>query len=257
MWGCRRLGEEKAMETRAESKAIWARTGAVALPLGVILLLAATAVHPSRENPMSHEAVFREYALSDGWIPIHFTQWVAALVFFGGLIALYFAMTPKREGPTVLARFGLAGVVLTAAAITMLQAVDGIGLKWAVDAWVDAPADQEPSTFAAAMALRWTEYAVQSYSNILLGLTLIFFGLAIALSNAYSRWPGWLAAAAGVSWIIHGLMVPYIGLFDSPPRGVALVLTTGWAFVMAVLMWRSVSRGHATRAASPEGPVTA
>jgi hypothetical protein len=49
--GCSRLGEEKAMETRAESKAIWARTGAIALPLGVILPLVATAVHPSRENP--------------------------------------------------------------------------------------------------------------------------------------------------------------------------------------------------------------
>src|SRR5688500_12380578 len=168
----------EVMETRAESKALWARTGAVALPLGVILLLAATAAHPSRENPMNHEAVFREYALSDGWIPIHFTQWVAALVFFGGLIALYFAMTVNREGPTVLARFGLAGVVLTAAAITMLQAVD---------ACVDAPTDQESSTFAAAKALRWTEYAIQSYSNILLGLTLIFFGLAVALNNVYSR----------------------------------------------------------------------
>jgi hypothetical protein len=244
------------MKARAESMVLWARTGAIALPLGVILLLAATAVHPSRENPMNHEAVFREYALSEGWIAIHFMQWVAALVFFGGLVALYFAMTAKREGPTVLARFGLVGVVLTAAAITMLQAVDGVGLKWAVDTWVGAPADQEPSTFAAAMALRWTEYALQSYSNILLGLTLIFFGLAIALNHAYAGWPGWLAVGAGVAWIIHGLMVPYIGLFDSPARGVALVLTTVWAFLMAVLMRRSVSRGPA-RSTSSEGPVPA
>lgn len=244
------------METRAESKAPWARTGAIALPLGVVLLLAATAVHPSRENVMDHEAVFREYALSGDWIAIHFAQWVAALVFFGGLVALYFAMTAGRDG-NVLARFGLVGVVLTGAAITMLQAVDGVGLKWAVDAWVGAPADQEPASFAAAMVLRWTEYALQSYSNILLGLTLILFGLAISLSDVYSRWPGWLAAGAGVAWIIHGLMVPYVGLFDSPARGIALVLTAGWAIVMAVLLWRSVGRGRTSLAASPEGPVTA
>lgn len=74
-------------------------------PLGVILLLVATAVHPSRENNMNHEAVFKEYPLSDGWIPIRFTQWVPALVFFSGLIALCIAMTAQREGPTVLARF--------------------------------------------------------------------------------------------------------------------------------------------------------
>lgn len=245
------------METQAEMKALWARTGAIALPLGVFLLVAATAVHPSREDVMNHEAVFREYALSEGWIAIHFTQWVAGLIFFGGLVALYFAMAAKREGASALARFGLAGVVVTAAAITMLQAVDGVALKWAVDAWANAPTDQEPSTFAAAMALRWTEYALQSYSNILLGLTLIFFGLATALDEAYSRWPGWLAVGAGAAWIVHGLMVSYVGLFDSAPRGVALVLMAAWAFVMAVLMWRSVGRGHAARAASPEGPVTA
>jgi hypothetical protein len=245
------------METREEARALSARIGAIALPLGVILLFAATAVHPSEEDVMDNTAVFREYAQSQGWIAIHFAQWVAALLFFGGLVALYFAMAPRREGPTVLARFGLTGVVLTAAGITMLQAVDGVALKWAVGAWVDAPADQEPSTFAAALTLRWTEYALQSYSNILLGLTLIFFGLAIAFSNAYARWPGWVAAAAGVAWIVHGLMVAYIGLFHSAPRGVALALTAAWAAVMAVLMWRSVGRGHAASAASPEGPVTA
>lgn len=245
------------MESRVEPRALSARIGAIGLPLGVILLLLATAVHPSRENAMDNTAVFEEYAQSDGWIAIHFTQWVASLLFFGGLVALYFAMTAKREGPAALARFGLVGVVLTAAAITMLQAVDGVALKWAVDAWVDAPADQEGSTFAAAMALRWTEYALQSYSNILLGLTLILFGLAIATGNAYSRWPGWLAAGSGVAWIIHGLMVSYIGLFDSAPRGVALVLTAGWAFVMAVLMWRSGGRDHAVQGQAPADPGTA
>ena len=245
------------METRVESTTLWGRTGAIALPLGVILLVAATAVHPSREDVMNHTAVFREYAQTDAWIAIHFTQWLASLVFFGGLVALYFAMTPRREGPTALARFGLAAVVLTTAAITMLQAVDGIALKWAVDAWADAPANQESSALSAAMGLRWTEYALQSYSNILLGLTLVFFGLAIAFGSVYSRWPGWLAAASGVAWIIHGLMVSYVGLFDSAPRLVALVLLAVWAFVMAVQMWPSGRRGHAARTAAPAGPVTA
>jgi hypothetical protein len=43
--------------------------------------------------------------------------------------------------------------------------------------------------------------------------------------------------------------VPYIGLFDSPPRGVALILMAVWAFVMAYLMWRNSSR---VRVARPE-----
>jgi hypothetical protein len=238
-----------------EPSALWERIGAIAIPLGVILLVAATAVHPSREAVMNHTAVFTEYAETDGWIAIHFTQWVAALVFFGGLVALYYAITSKGERPGVLARFGLAAVVLTAAAITTLQAVDGIALKWAVDAWVAAPAEQEPAALSAAMGLRWSEYALQSYSNILLGLTLIFFGLAIAYGYAYARWPGWLAAASGIAWIVHGLMVSYVGLFDSAPRLVALVLLAAWAFVMAVQMWPR-SHGRTTRSAAPTGPAT-
>jgi hypothetical protein len=89
-----------------------------------------------------------------------------------------------------------------------------------------------------------TEYALQSYSNILLGLTFILYGLAIALGTVYPRWLGWIAAGSGVAWIVHGLMVPYVGLFDSVPRLVAIVLTALWAFSMAFVMWRNSSRGR-------------
>ena len=106
------------------------------------------------------------------------------------------------------------------------------------------------------MGLRWTEYALQSYSNILLGLTLIFFGLALASGRAYSRWPGWLAVVSGVAWIIHGLMVSYVGLFDSVPRLAALAFMAVWAFVMAFQMWPGGGRGRAARTAAPAGPVT-
>jgi hypothetical protein len=196
-----------------------------------------------------------KYAQSDSWIAIHLVQWFGGLLFFGGLVALYYSITAKSESVGAgMARFGLAGAVLTLASITILQAVDGVALKWAVDAWASAPADQEAAAFAAAEALRWTEYSLQSFSNILLGLTLILYGLAIAVGPAYPRWVGWVAVGSGVAWIVHGLMVPYIGLFDSPPRGMALILMSVWAFAMAYLMWRNGSRGRIrrTRSATPQ-----
>jgi hypothetical protein len=246
--------EENVMDARVGAEAITTRIGAVAFPLALIVYVVATAIHPSREDPMDNPAVFMEYAQSDSWIAVHFGQWLGVLLLFAGLVALYYSITTKSEaGAAVLARFGLAAAVLTAASLTMLQAVDGVALKWAVDDWASAPADQEAAAFAAAEAVRWTEYALQSYSNILLGLTLILYGLAIALSTVYPRWLGWVAAGSGVAWIVHGLMVPYIGLFDSPPRGVALVLMSLWAFIMAFLMWRNSSRG---RIARPEESAT-
>jgi hypothetical protein len=106
-----------------------------------------------------------------------------------GLVALYYSITTKPEAGAGVVRFGLAGAVLTAASFTILRAVDGVALKWAVDGWASASADQEAAAFAAAEALRWTEYGLQGYSNILLGLTLVLYGLAIAL--AASTPAGW------------------------------------------------------------------
>ena len=242
------------MDARMGAEAITTRIGAIALPLGIILLVVSTAIHPSSEDAMDNPAVFMEYAQSDSWIAVHLAQWFAALLIIGGLVALYYSITTKPEADAGVARFGLAAAVLTGASVTMLQAVDGVALKWAVDAWASAPADQEVAAFAAAEVLRWTEYSLQSFSNILLGLTLILYGLAIALGTVYPRWLGWVAVGSGVAWIIHGLMVPYIGFFPSIPRGVAQVLLYLWAFIMAVLMWRNSSLGRIARpeSAAPE-----
>ncbi len=53
------------MDARMGVEAVTTRIGAVALPLGIILLLVATAIHPSREHPMDNLAVFMEYAQTD------------------------------------------------------------------------------------------------------------------------------------------------------------------------------------------------
>src|SRR5215207_8849654 len=128
------------MDARMGAEAITTRIGAIALPLGVILLVVSTAFHPSREDIMDNPAVFMEYAQSDSWIAVHLAQWFAALLLIGGLVALYYSITTKPEANAAVARFGFAAALLTGASLTMLQAVDGVALKWAVDAWASAPA---------------------------------------------------------------------------------------------------------------------
>src|SRR5215203_7002475 len=195
---CGPRGEENVMDARMGEEAISNRAGAVALPLAIIVFVVSTAIHPSGEV-MNNPVIFMVYAQDDSWIAVHFGQWLGVLLLFGGLVALYYSITAKTEsaGAGVVARFGLAAAVLAAASLTMLQAVDGVALKWAVDAWVNAPADQEAAAFAAAEGLRWSEYSLQSYSNILLGLTLILYGLAIALGAVFPRWLGWVAVGSG------------------------------------------------------------
>jgi uncharacterized MnhB-related membrane protein len=240
-------GEEDVMDAPSGTEALTTRIGAIALPLGIILHVVAKAFHPSLEDAMDNRAVFMEYAQSNSWVAGHFAQWFAVLLLLGGLGALYYSITTKSELGAAVARFGLGAVVLTAASYTMLQAVDGVALKWAVDAWASAPAHHEAAAFAAAEALRWTEYGIQSLFTILLALALVLYGLAMVLGTVYPRWLGWVAMGSGVAWIAHGLRVPYIGLFLSIAAVVATVLLFSWTFIMAFLMWRNSNRGRIVR----------
>ena len=234
--------------------AITTRIGAVALPLGVIVIAVSEYFHPAREDPMDNVAVFMEYAHSDIWTAVHLGEYFGFLLLLGGLVALYYSVSAKPGMGAGLAPFGLAAAVTTAGSYTVLQAVDGITLKRAVDAWASAPADQQTAAFAAAEAVRWTEIAMNSFSNFLSGLTLLLFGLAIGLGRIYPRWVGWMAAVSGAAFMYHGaVVVAYEGFVPSIPKLVGLALLAVWAFIMAVLMWRNGSRRQRTaRAGSLE-----
>jgi 1,4-dihydroxy-2-naphthoate octaprenyltransferase len=149
-----------------------------------------------------------------------------------------------------LAPFGLAAAVTAAASFTVLQAVDSIALKRAVDAWASAPADQQTAAFAAAEAVRWTEIAMNSLSFFLAGLTLFMYGLAIALGSVYPRWVGLLATVSGAAFMVNGVEVAYEGFGPSIIRLVAFLLLAVWTFIMAVLMWRYGSRRRVARLGS-------
>jgi len=206
--------------------------------LGLVVLVISTQLHPAHENPMDNPAVFREYAQSDQWIAVHLGQFAGFLLVVGGLVALSFSLTIRPDAAAAVARFGLAAAVTTGASFTILQAVDGIALKRAVDAWASAPPDQQVAAFAAAEAIRWIEIGLNSLSFSLVGLTLVLYGIALALSGVYARWVGWLAAAAGVAHIIRGVGVSYEGFVPSTAALIGLALLALWTVVMAVMMWR-------------------
>ncbi len=236
-------GREGAVRSVGGHDAVTTRLGALALPLGVIVLAVSEVFHPSREDPMDNVAVFREYANSDIWTTVHLGEYFGFLLLLGGLVALYYSL---RTGAG-LAPFGLAAALTAAASFTVLQAVDGIALKRAVDAWVSAPAGQESAAFAAAEAIRWIEMGMNSLSYFLAGLTLFVYGVAIALGAIYPRWAGLIAVVSGVALMYNGVVeVAYEGFVASIVKLVGLALWALWSFLMAVLMWRYSSRRRIT-----------
>jgi hypothetical protein len=65
-------------------------------------------------------------------------------------------------------------------------------------------------------------FALASLFNfVFAAVTFILFGLAVALSNLYPRWPGWVAFVAGIASIVAGLIQAYV----DEPLGASRVLT--------------------------------
>jgi hypothetical protein len=108
--------------------------------------------------------------------------------------------------------FAAVAAVATSAIWAVLQGLDGVGLKQAVEAWVGASGQEESVRFANAETVRWLEWGFQSFFRVLLGLTFVLFGAAILATRLVAGWLGWAAILAGVfSWAI-GVDVGYSGL---------------------------------------------
>jgi hypothetical protein len=132
------------------------RIGSIAFLAGVIIAVVSTAIHPSGEDPANHPLVFAEYASDDSWIAVHIGQFVGVImVFAGGFVALYLLLVRSESSTaSTLAWIGLALVIMTASAFAVLQAVDGIALKMAVDSSVAAPSEDKAITFRVAEGIK-------------------------------------------------------------------------------------------------------
>src|SRR5919109_1891136 len=130
--------------------------------------------------------------------------------------------------------------IYAASTLSILQAVDGIALKRAVDSWVVAPAEEKMAAFRVAEGIRWTEEGTHSIYRILQGTVAIVFGVAIVKSVILSRWIGAVGIAAGVLWIAAGVEVAYVG-FASVNVGLGVIskiIYYIWIGILGAFMWR-------------------
>jgi hypothetical protein len=219
------------------------RIGSIAFLAGVIIVVVSTAIHPSKEDPANHPLVFAEYANSDLWIAIHIGQLAGGImVFAGGFVALYRLLVQSESSmASVLAWIGLALAIMTASAIAVLQAVDGIALKMAVDSWVAAPPGDKAITFRVAEGIRFIEYGTNSIFRILQGTLAIIFGIAIIKSKLLSRWIGGAGVVIGAAAIYAGIEVAYLAFGYANIgglRGISMIIYFIWVGLLGGFMWK-------------------
>ena len=223
------------------------RMGSVGFLAGLVIIVVSTLFHASSEDLMDNPVVFAVYAESDTWIAAHIGQFAGVmLVFAGGFVALH-RLLVKSESATAsaLAWFGLVAAILVASTFTILQAVDGIALKIAVDTWYAIPPsagdseEEKAIAFRVAEGIRWTEIGINSYNRILQGLVALIFGVAIVEGALLSRWIGVVGIIAGAATVIAGVGIAYVGFAPLPIVGdVSTFISFAWIAILGIFLWR-------------------
>jgi hypothetical protein len=203
---------------------------------GTAVLLAATLLHPATADPADPVAAFAEYAASDIWVTAHLAQFVGFALLGAALVAL--GGTLGEGYPAALGRIAAGGAVAMIALAAVLQAVDGVALKVAVDRWVVAIGDARTRAFEAAFAVRQIEVGLAALLQIVSGMTLFTLSAAVLGARRHPRWFGVLGLAGALGALVAGYAYATAG-FDGGAMTASMVsslLLLAWALAASTLM---------------------
>ena len=116
---------------------------------GVLLSLLAGVLHPDRQSANSHARRLRRLCGQRAWTAVHLGQFVGMAAMIAGLLALSSPSTSRAGAPGWAAPLSAAARRSWRSALYgVLQAVDGVALKQAVDAWAGAPEAEKAARLA-------------------------------------------------------------------------------------------------------------
>jgi hypothetical protein len=205
------------------------------LLVGQLLYIVVTQLHAGGDAN-HHHSIFTEYAHSGIWTAVHVGQFLGMAILIAGLLTLSFALDGQDKAAKWLGQLGAASAVATLALYGALQAVDGVALKQAVSAWVNAPEAEMASRFASAESIRWLEWGLRSYQDFALGLTLLLFAAAVVRVTWLSRPIAYLMGLTGLAYLVQGWVAGTEGF--SQTQSVAIVLA--WILSFAWMIWLAV-----------------
>jgi hypothetical protein len=114
--------------------------------------------------------------------------------------------------------------------------LDGFAAKHLAESWQSAPAEQRASALASFRADDSINFALLSPLNLVFaGFTFVLYGLAVAFSEVFPRWLGWIVAVAGLGGAGSGVIQANIGEptpLTSALRIAAPTVITLWPLVV-------------------------
>ena len=209
--------------------------------IGELLFALVTLFHPDGDAN-NHPVVFAEYASSASWFAVHFGQFVFMTVLLGGLLVLFFALNVQSGIPGWVGRLAAVSVVVALALYGVVQAVDGVALKHAVEAWANAPEAEKAIRFANAETVRWLEWGANQYQIFMFALVLILLATVIVGTARVPRAIGYLMGLAAIPMLVQSLVIGTEGfsvpLLAGSLSAVALPLMLAWSIWLLIVAWR-------------------
>jgi hypothetical protein len=153
-----------------------------------------------------------------------------------GLLALFSALEVQAGTARLASRFGVAATTATLALYGAVLAVDGVALKQAVNAWVNAPEAEKAARFASAETMRWLEWGTRSYTNFTFGLAVLF-AAAVVRTAVIPRPIAYVMALSGLAYLVQGWLAGAEGFSQTHTYAIVLaeILNAGWMTWLLVI----------------------
>jgi hypothetical protein len=218
------------------------RLSATLVVIGELLFALVTALFHPGGDANNHPVAFAGYASSASYTVVHFVQFVFMAVLLLGLLVLFFALDVRSGALGWVGRFAAVSVVVALALYGVVQAVDGVALKHAVDAWANAPEAEKATRFASAETVRWLEWGANQYQIFMFALALILLATVIVGTARVPRAIGYLMGLAAIPMLVQSLVIGTSGfsvpLLAGTLSAVALPLMLVWSIWLLIVAWR-------------------
>jgi hypothetical protein len=210
------------------------RIGSWAAIVGAVVALVTNLLHPRISEFDDYVgAELQAIRDSDGWVAVHLGLLLGSLLIILGLFA--FARSLKGGPAEGWARLALGSLLIAAPVTVMTLMVDGYATK----AFADATAQTASGAGVAVTELAWALF--MGLIITFLGITPMFFGVAVAVDGRYPVGLGWGAALLGAVCVVDGV----VGTVAGPSAAFFIVFTaasgllTLWVLVLGVYLGRS------------------
>ena len=222
------------------------RLAATLLLVGQLLYVLITLFHTGGEGN-NHPAIFTAYAASGIWTAVHVAQFACMAIILAGLLALFSALDGQAGTARLASRLGAAATTATLALYGAVLAVDGVALKQAVNAWINAPDAEKAARFASAETMRWLEWGTRSYENFTLGVAVLF-AAAVVRTERIPRPIAYVMALSGLTYLVQGWTAGTEGFSQTHSIAIVLaeVLNATWMVWLLVLARRTPDREPAS-----------